>query len=248
VCGNSTYNLLSNQPAGLRQIFCCFKSYCSKEATSDSNPPRHTPIAIPTSKQYFESVTVHTGLIVKKGFSPTSTESITSTMAPGIIAPVPGNITSPFYSKLPGNSRQVSGMSSKFDNDNHSNSGMSRSMMPRKFHSAVSAKLSSVVQGLRHQSGAELGVNASSTLFNTNHATILEWIATERMSHLPPEGSSYDKVLAWAQLFVERLHSFDEAIGNFEGNSWLAAQLSYGYCAMLLEVCTDILSHMVLEY
>jgi hypothetical protein len=34
-------------------------------------------------------------------------------------------------------------------------------------HSAVSAKLSSVVQGLRHQSGAELGVNASSTLFNT---------------------------------------------------------------------------------
>ncbi|KAJ5048613.1 hypothetical protein NUH16_007118 [Penicillium rubens] len=157
-------------------------------------------------------------------------------MAPGIIAPVPGNITSPFYSKLPGNSRQVSGMSSKFDNDNHSNSGMSRSMMPRKFHSAVSAKLSSVVQGLRHQSGAELGVNASSTLFNTNHATILEWIATERMSHLPPEGSSYDKVLAWAQLFVERLHSFDEAIGNFEGNSWLAAQLSYGYCAMLLEL------------
>jgi hypothetical protein len=36
------------------------------------------------------------------------------------------------------------------DADNHSNSGMSRSMMPRKFHSAVSAKLSSVVQGLRH--------------------------------------------------------------------------------------------------
>jgi hypothetical protein len=60
------------------------------------------------------------------------------------------------------------------------------------------------------------------------------------MSHLPPEGSSYDKVLAWAQLFVERLHSFDVAIGRFEGNSWLAAQLSYGYCAMLLEVCADI--------
>ncbi|CAG7976466.1 unnamed protein product [Penicillium nalgiovense] len=157
-------------------------------------------------------------------------------MAPGTIAPVPGNVTSPFYSKLPGNSRQVSGMSSMFDNDNHSISGMSRSFTPRKFHSAGSSKLSSVVQGLRHQSGAELGVNASSTLFNTDHATILEWIATERMSHLPPEGSSYDKVLAWAQLFVERLHSFDVAIGDFEGNSWLAAQLSYGYCAMLLEL------------
>lgn len=167
-------------------------------------------------------------------------------MAPGTIAPVPGNVTSPFYSKLPGNSRQVSGMSSMFDNDNHSISGMSRSFTPRKFHSAGSSKLSSVVQGLRHQSGAELGVNASSTLFNTDHATILEWIATERMSHLPPEGSSYDKVLAWAQLFVERLHSFDVAIGDFEGNSWLAAQLSYGYCAMLLEVCIDLLGLMVL--
>jgi hypothetical protein len=56
------------------------------------------------------------------------------------------------------------------------------------------------------------------------------------MSKLPPEGSSYDKVLAWAQLFVERLHSFDLAIENFAGDSYLAAQLAYGYCAILLEV------------
>ncbi|CAG8900204.1 unnamed protein product [Penicillium egyptiacum] len=165
-----------------------------------------------------------------------ATELTTTTMAPGIISPVPGNVTSTFYSSLPGNSRQVSAMSSLFDHDNHSNGGMSRSFMSRKFHSAGSSKLSSVVQGLQRQSGAELGVNASSALFNTDHATLLEWIATERMSHLPPEGSSYDKVLAWAQLFVERLHSFDMAIRDFEGGSWLAAKLSYGYCAMLLEL------------
>lgn len=137
-------------------------------------------------------------------------------------------------------------MSTMFDNDNHSNGGFSRSVtsrresfMPRKFVTAGSSKLSLLVQSLQRQSGAELGVNASSTLFNTDHATILEWIANERMSHLPPEGSSYDKVLAWAQLFVERLHSFDVAIRDFEGGSWLAAQLSYGYCAMLLEVCVS---------
>ncbi|KAF4763603.1 hypothetical protein HAV15_000669 [Penicillium sp. str.  len=164
-------------------------------------------------------------------------------MAPGILAPVPGNLTSPFYSNRPGSSRQVSAMSSMLDNDSHSNGGLSRSgtsrresFMPRKFHSAGSSKLSGVVQGLQRQSGAELGANVSSTLCNTDHAAILDWIATERMSHLPPEGSSYDKVLAWAQLFVERLHSFDLAIRDFEGGSWLAAQLSYGYCAMLLEL------------
>ncbi|CAI7589114.1 unnamed protein product [Penicillium crustosum] len=164
-------------------------------------------------------------------------------MAPGILAPVPGNPTSPFYSNRPGSSRKVSAMSSMLDNDSHSNGGISlsgtsrrESFMPRKFHSTGSSKLSGVVQGLQRQSGAELGANVSSTLCNTDHATILEWIATERMSHLPPEGSSYDKVLTWAQLFVERLHSFDLAIRDFEGGSWLAAQLSYGYCAMLLEL------------
>lgn len=134
---------------------------------------------------------------------------------------------------------------SMFDSDTLSNSGvLSRpsysrhesSFMSKKFSTAGTSKLSGVVQGLQRQSGAELGANASSALFNTDHAAILEWIATERMSHLPPEGSSYDKVLAWAQLFVERLHSFDVAIRDFEGSSWLAAQLSYGYCAMLLEV------------
>jgi hypothetical protein len=56
------------------------------------------------------------------------------------------------------------------------------------------------------------------------------------MSLLPPEGSDYDKVLAWAQLFVDRLHHFDVEIEQFAGDSYLAAQLSYGFCAMLLEV------------
>ena len=221
----------TNQIAGLCRFFCCFKSCCSKETLSDHSS---RPI-VPNTKSQPDSVSIPTAL--------NKQVTLKVTMAPGIMSPVPGNLSSPLYSKFPGSSRKVSTMSA-FDSDSLSNSGISRpsnsrresSFVSKKFTSVGSSKLSGVIQALQRQSGAELGVNTHSTLFNTDHATILEWIATERMSHLPPEGSSYDKVLAWAQLFVERLHSFDVAIRDFEGSSWLAAQLSYGYCAMLLEV------------
>ncbi|KAJ6094471.1 hypothetical protein N7467_001984 [Penicillium canescens] len=163
-------------------------------------------------------------------------------MAPGITSPVPGNVSSPFYTTLPGNSRQVSAMSGMFDSDSISNTGLSRgasrreSMMPRTFYTAGSSKLSSVIQGLQHQSGRDLDPRVSSLLFNTDYLSIRDWIAAERMSHLPAEGSSYDKVLAWAQLFAERLNSFDAAIRQFEGGSLLAARLAFGYCAMLLQL------------
>ncbi|CAG8285171.1 unnamed protein product [Penicillium salamii] len=167
-------------------------------------------------------------------------------MAPGIMSPVPGNITSPLSSKFPGGSRKVSSMStmSMFDSDTLSNGGMSRpsnsrresSFFTKKFSAAGSSKLTGVIQNLQRDSGAELGSNAHSILFNTNHSDILNWIANKRMNDVPAEGSSYDKVLAWAQLFVERLHSFDVAIRDFEGSSLFAAQLSYGYCLMLLQL------------
>lgn len=64
----------------------------------------------------------------------------------------------------------------------------------------------------------------------------MDWIRNQRMTLLPPEGSDYDKVLAWAALFVERLNHFDLAIDEFAGESEVAAQMAYGYCAMLLEV------------
>lgn len=96
--------------------------------------------------------------------------------------------------------------------------------------------ISSVVASLQRRSNDEFGSSASSRLLTATHHTIVEWIRSERMSLLPPEGSEYDKVLAWAQLFVDRLHSFDEELERFAGDSYLAAQLSYGYCSMLLEV------------
>ncbi|KAJ5570216.1 uncharacterized protein N7459_009646 [Penicillium hispanicum] len=160
-------------------------------------------------------------------------------MAPGIASPVPGNLSSSFYASSPGNSRQVSSVSAMFDNDSISNNGRSsrrESFMPRKINGAGNSNITSVVQSLYSRSGDELGASASSKLMNSTHASLLDWIRHQRMSHLPPEGSSYDKVLAWAQLFVERLHSFDLAIAEFAGDSYLATQLSYGYCGMLLEL------------
>lgn len=160
-------------------------------------------------------------------------------MAPGLTSPVPGNLNSSFYSSLPGNSRQVSAISAVFDSDAVSQNGRSsrrESFMPRKTNGYGYSNITSVVQSLHRRSGDELGTAASSALLNTDHDSILEWIRTERMSHLPPEGSNYDKVLAWAQLFVERLHSFEGAIQGIAGDSYLAAQLSYGYCDMLLKL------------
>lgn len=160
-------------------------------------------------------------------------------MAPGILSPVPGNLNSSFYSTMHGNSRQVSALSAAFDNDSMSQNGRStrrESGFVRKANGVGNSNITRVVQSLHRRSGDELGNGASSQLLNTSYHSIIEWIRTKRMSHLPPEGSSYDKVLSWAQLFVDRLHSFDTGIQDFAGDSYLAAQLSYGYCAMLLEV------------
>lgn len=71
-----------------------------------------------------------------------------------------------------------------------------------------------------------------------SHERILDWIRSERMRKLPPEGSSYDKVLVRARLFVERLHSFELGIQPFAGDSQTATQLAYIYCASLLRVCS----------
>ncbi|KAL4807437.1 hypothetical protein BDV18DRAFT_158655 [Aspergillus unguis] len=157
-------------------------------------------------------------------------------MAPSILSPISPSAEGAFRQKRVSSSRRVSGI-----NDGESViSGAGRSVYSprvtsRKFNIGTT-NISSVVTSLQRRSGDELGANASSRLLNEDHASILEWIRSERLSLLPPEGSDYDKVLAWAQLFVDRLHSFDVEIEKFAGDSYLAAQLSYGYCAMLLDL------------
>jgi hypothetical protein len=93
--------------------------------------------------------------------------------------------------------------------------------------------LADVVNSLARRGSDDL---AGSRVSDTDYASLLEWIRCERMRKLPPEGSRYDKALVWAALFIERVHSFDIGIEQFAGDSHLVAQLSYGYCASLLEV------------
>ncbi|KAJ5622922.1 hypothetical protein N7490_011527 [Penicillium lividum] len=161
-------------------------------------------------------------------------------MAPGLVSPVPGNLSSSFYER-PG-SRQVSSFSAQIDSDTFSQNGRStrrESGLIRNMSGAGGSNLTSLVQTLYQRSGNELGAHASSKLMNSSYESLKEWIRIQRMSHLPPEGSSYDKVLSWALLFIERLHHFDSNINKFAGDSYLATQLSYGYCGMLLELGKD---------
>ncbi|KAJ5102654.1 hypothetical protein N7532_003183 [Penicillium argentinense] len=99
--------------------------------------------------------------------------------------------------------------------------------------SAGNTTLADVVSSLARRDSDD---TTASLVSDTDYASLLEWIRCERMKKLPPEGSSYDKALVWAALFVERVHSFDSGIEQFAGDSHLAAKLSYGYCASLLEL------------
>lgn len=103
-----------------------------------------------------------------------------------------------------------------------------------------------MISSLQKRSGDELGSRTSAKLQDHSYDSIREWIGAQRMSQLPPEGSSYDKVLTWTQLFVERLNSFDNAIQSFAKDSYLASQLAYGYCSILLDVSLSLpaLSHV----
>ncbi|KAI9368154.1 hypothetical protein BJX61DRAFT_546814 [Aspergillus egyptiacus] len=97
--------------------------------------------------------------------------------------------------------------------------------------STTTATLTDLVRALepRNSNGMAL-----SKLIGADHERLLEWIRSERMRKLPAEGSSYDKVLICARLFVERLHSFDGAIRHFAQESHMATQLAYIHCASLL--------------
>lgn len=151
-------------------------------------------------------------------------------MAPSMISPI--------LNGLMPKTRRVSGA---MDSESMSNKGMSRSMTSqrvtsRRFNNAETSNVSNVVSSIQRRSVDELGATTSSKLMDSTHDSLLGWIRAQRMTHLPPEGSSYDKVLAWAQLFAERLNSFDLEISEFAVDSFRAAELAYGYCAILLEV------------
>ncbi|KAL5041355.1 hypothetical protein BDW71DRAFT_217918 [Aspergillus fruticulosus] len=97
---------------------------------------------------------------------------------------------------------------------------------------ATNTTLTELMRSMKLHNSIGMGL---SKMIGADHEKLLEWIRSERMRKLPPEGSSYDKVLVCAKLFVERLHSFDGAIRHFAQESNMATQLAYIHCASLLE-------------
>ncbi|KAJ5717647.1 hypothetical protein N7488_003293 [Penicillium malachiteum] len=166
----------------------------------------------------------------------------------GLMSPVPGNMSSSFYSERPVGSRQVSSFSAYFDSDNISQNGRSVRRESRKMNGAGTSNLSSLVQSLYQRSDNELGSDVSAKLSGVSYESLKEWIRIQRMSHLPPEGSSYDKVLAWAQLFIDRMHHFDQGINQFVGDSWLATHMSYGFCGLLLDLGKENASALMISF
>ncbi|KAI5306247.1 hypothetical protein KEM56_001704 [Ascosphaera pollenicola] len=130
----------------------------------------------------------------------------------------------------------------------HANGSLRRrlgSFQPSVTPISTSTSLTAVVHALERQAGEELGPTTTAKVMNVTFEGLLEWIRNQRMTKLPPEGGAYDKVLTWAQMFVERVHAFDLAIEGFAPDSYMAAQLTYGYCSILLELGDDRVSALV---
>lgn len=122
-------------------------------------------------------------------------------------------------------------MSVRYESDNFTSIGFSQrreSGMFRKLHS-TNADVNAMLQQFHNGGGIQYGNSVS--LGMTNAASIRDWISDERMNYMPPEGSSSDKVLSWAQLFVGRLSEFDE---NIRDDSGAAATILYVCVGKLL--------------
>jgi hypothetical protein len=84
----------------------------------------------------------------------------------------------------------------------------------------------------------ELGAKAESVLTGTLDVDgLLEFIAAERLRSMPHQGSKWDKVLKWAESFARRVDVFACSISRFTDQSSEAAQLIWGGCKLLLQVC-----------
>lgn len=64
----------------------------------------------------------------------------------------------------------------------------------------------------------------------------LEYITTQRLTHLPHRGSIFDKVLRFAEFFALQIANYAKAIGPFVPASSDAAHTIYVLLRVLLQV------------
>lgn len=102
---------------------------------------------------------------------------------------------------------------------------------------AMSYGLRDTAQALEKRGIAELGYGIFESMSSTSFINFVEAIRAERMSSLPHKGSKWDKVLIRALYFAEQQNAFEKMMRSFGADDSTAANLGYGYCKLLLEVC-----------
>lgn len=66
--------------------------------------------------------------------------------------------------------------------------------------------------------------------------SFLDYIESERLTHMPHHGSRWDKVLKWAEFYAVQIAGFQKAVSPFLQDSKSAAQLIWVASRLLLEV------------
>jgi hypothetical protein len=65
---------------------------------------------------------------------------------------------------------------------------------------------------------------------------ILDYIEQERLTHMPHQGSKWDRVLKWAEFFALQVSAYESAVSSFVPDSKLASKLIWAASRVLLEV------------
>lgn len=69
----------------------------------------------------------------------------------------------------------------------------------------------------------------------TSHS-LIQFIAAERLRSMPHKGSTWDKVLKWAESFAKRIDTYTFTIGGFASYGCEGSRVIYGCCRALLQV------------
>lgn len=64
----------------------------------------------------------------------------------------------------------------------------------------------------------------------------LDHIEQERLTHMPHQGSKWDRVLKWAEFFALQVSAYERAVSTFVPDSKLASKLIWTASRVLLEV------------
>ncbi|OAA58461.1 nacht domain containing protein [Niveomyces insectorum RCEF 264] len=83
---------------------------------------------------------------------------------------------------------------------------------------------------------SKLGDYEVNMLHQANLESYLQYIADERLIHMPRKGSDWDRVLRTAQFFGLQIWRFGDKVGKFAPESRQAAASALASCQMLLEI------------